>query len=236
MRKSNFLMTCLALLYAVTSVYAQGRQHTTTTHQATDSTGGIGTTAPGNYPYSPEQDKAFYEALNEVRRLRIPPALLFQQSLQRVSPKYIEILEEHAKDYAWLDIPKFWLIPTFREQFEREYNRTQATFIPGISTGRNGGGITATFSWQQLLADVGLIPDLSPKISYTVEQTAEVSVSVYSIQAIAVANIFKSIQIPGSYTVWCTHDRKGKRVPRGYYAAEAQIGNITTVRKQISID
>jgi hypothetical protein len=215
----------------------------TTRYSAGDSTV-VGTTPPGEYPFTPQQDRAFYEAL----RTEISPEARFQfevrrfsamwmaaQDMQRSSPREIAL--------SHLEFSQKELTPTARERESYNYGIAQSFTIPGVYNpykrygglpGIGGDGVSIPLSLIGSL--LGLTEDVSPTIKYTVEQPAEVEIVIYSVQAIAITRILKAPQGAGGYSVtWDLRTDMGFRVPTGDYIAEVRIGTQGFVRKRIRV-
>lgn len=215
----------------------------TTRRQQPDTSSATGTTTPGEYPYSPEQDKFYYEAL----QLKIPPAARFQYDLQQFSPAWQALMELRQKDpnasaAANMNLPASVYQPLARDRVAYDYGIAQALTIPGIyDPFARSGGVGKGFALAGVYSFIGklfgLIEDVSPTISYSVEQPSEVEITIYSIQALAISHVFKGLQQPGSYTLtWNLRNDKGQIVSRGDYIAETRIGNGAVMRKRIKVD
>jgi hypothetical protein len=215
-----------------------------TTRRASDSTS-IGTTTPGEYPFTPEQDRAFYDAL----QMPVTPLARFQYELKRFSPAWMEFLlrirpqdDLQAARESLERVPRSAFEPSGRERTAYDYGIAQAFTVPGIyEPFKRSGGIgkngLVTFDYTDVIDFLlGRYEDVSPVVSYAVEDAAEVDVVVYSIQAIAVARLFRGQQMVGSYSLtWDLKDFQGRRVPRGDYVAEVKIGTGGIVRKRIKV-
>lgn len=215
----------------------------TTRRQQSDTSSATGTTTPGEYPYSPEQDKFYYEAL----QIKIPPSARFYYDLQQFSPAWQALMELRQKDpnasaAANMNLPASVYQPSARDRVAYDYGISQALTIPGIyDPFKRSGGVGKGFSLAGVYSFIGklfgLIEDVSPTISYSVEQPSEVEITIYSIQALAVSHVFKGMQQPGSYTLtWNLRNDKGQIVSRGDYIAETRIGNGIVTRKRIKVE
>jgi hypothetical protein len=213
------------------------------TTRTTDSSGST-TTAPGEYPYSPEQDREFFDAM----QIKIPPAVRFVMDLQRFSPTWQALKSGRTMStleaiMANMNIPASMFIPDPRERTMYDYGIAQSFTIPGIYEPFRGGGIGSRnvngvqIPLALIGALLGLVEDVSPTIAYTIEQpSASVEIIVYSVQAIAVAHLYRGTQQEGKYSVtWNMQNDKGIRMPRGYYVGEVKIGESKIVRKSIQI-
>lgn len=205
----------------------------------------LGTTPPGEYPFSPEQDRTFYEAL----RLDISPRTRFQFAARQFSQAWMALMEarkytpQEAAIAAMNSIDPRAFVPTPKEQTFYNYGIAQSFTIPGVYDpfarygglpGVGGSGISIPLSLIGSL--LGLTEDVSPTIRYTVEQPCEVEVVIYSIQAIAIARLLKAPQNAGGYSItWNLKNESGIHVPTGDYIAEVRIGNGAFVRKRIRV-
>lgn len=216
----------------------------TTSAPVQDSTA-LGTTTPGEYPFSPTQDRAFYEAL----RFDVSPRTRFQFAARQFSLAWLALQEaqkytpQEAAIAAMNSIDPRAFVPTPKEQTFYNYGIAQSFTIPGVFDpfGRYGGlpgvggsGISIPLSLIGSL--LGLTEDVTPTIRYTVEQPSEVEIVIYSIQAIAIARVLKAPHNAGGYSVtWNLKNDAGFRVPTGDYIAEVRIGNAAYIRKRIRI-
>ncbi len=83
---------------------------------------------------------------------------------------------------------------------------------------------------------LGLVEDVTPKISYTVPNTVEVSVKVYNLSAQLVSSVVDGVQRPGVYSFdWNMLGMDGRRVPSGDYVAEVLVGRRLVLRKRIEV-
>ncbi|MFY8001065.1 MAG: hypothetical protein ACOVSW_20905 [Candidatus Kapaibacteriota bacterium] len=216
----------------------------TTTAPVQDSSA-LGTTPPGEYPFTPAQDRAFYEAL----RFDISPRVRFQFAARQFSMMWLAAQEarkytpQEAAIAAMTSIDPRAFVPTAKEQTFYNYGIAQSFTIPGVYDpfarygglpGVGGSGISIPLSLIGSL--LGLTEDVSATIRYTVEQPAEVEIMIYSIQAIGIARILKAPQNAGGYSItWNLKNDAGLPVPRGDYIAEVRIGNGAFVRKRIRV-
>ncbi len=204
----------------------------------------LGTTPPGEYPFTPEQDRAFYEAL----KVNIDPAMRFHFEAQRFSAMWMaaqEMKKLSPRDIALANMavdPRV-LEPTPRDREAYKYGIAQSFTIPGVYDpykrygglpGMGGDGISIPLSLIGSL--LGLTEDVTPTIRYIVEQPTEVEIIIYSIQAIAIARILKESQNAGGHSItWNLTNEEGLRVPNGDYIAEVRIGIQNIVRKRIRL-
>ncbi|MBC8145394.1 MAG: hypothetical protein H7X80_07395, partial [bacterium] len=81
---------------------------------------------------------------------------------------------------------------------------------------------------------LGLVEDVTPRITYTLTSTQPVTVKVYNLEAELIAVIVNGSQRPGVYDFeWDLRDMDGKRVPYGNYVAEVIVGRALVLRKRI---
>ncbi|MCS6807504.1 MAG: hypothetical protein RML40_02330 [Bacteroidota bacterium] len=207
----------------------------------------LGTTPPGEYPFTPEQDRAFYEAL----RIEVPPRVRFQFEARQFSLAWLAMQEarrqqispQEAAIAAMNAIDPRAFLPTAQEQTFYNYGIAQSFTIPGVFDpfqrygglpGVGGSGVSVPLALIGSL--LGLTDDVSPTIRYTVEQPAEVEIIIYSVQAIAIARILKAQQNAGGYAItWNLKNDQGLSVPPGDYIAEVRIGKDAVVRKRIRV-
>jgi hypothetical protein len=204
----------------------------------------LGTTPPGEYPFSPEQDRAFYEAL----RAQVSASVRFQFATRQFSAGWIAMQE--ARQFspreamiANMAIDPRAFQPTSQEQTAYNYGVAQSFTIPGVFDpfarygglpGVGGRGFSIPLSLIGSLLGIG--EDVTATIRYTVEQPAEVEIIIYSIQAIAIARLIKTMQGAGGYAItWNGKNESGLPVPTGDYIAEVRIGTSAYVRKRIRI-
>jgi hypothetical protein len=127
--------------------------------------------------------------------------------------------------------PSDWM-PTRGERAAREADLRRAmdldylfpnSYIPlfGISTGA-------------VFRALGLVEDVTPRITYTLMRTEPVTVKIYTMEAELVTTIVDAPQRPGAYDFeWDLKDADGVRVPYGNYIAEVIVGGRMVLRKRI---
>jgi hypothetical protein len=192
---------------------------------------------PGEYSqrYSKMQDSAYTGAL----KLKIPIGSRFANDIRQFLPKnsksnelineksLAEIIKEN------LDLPAKFFMPSAVEMTMHDYNIMQSQYIPFVQTNKIGG---LKVSMGAIAMFLGLIEDTSPNITYKIDETSEVEVVIYSVQAVVIASIYKGVQLPGSYKlVWNFRDELGRIQPSGDYIAEVRIGKERFARKRIYI-
>jgi hypothetical protein len=187
------------------------------------------------YKYTRMQDSAYTSAL----KLRVPLDSRFHSDLRQFLPQAQnknELLNTKSvaqiiKDN--LDLPAKMFMPSAVEMTMHDYNLMQASYIPFVKTQQVGG---MKVSLGAIAMFLGLIEDTSPNIPYSLYETSEVEVVIYSVQASVIASLYKGVQLPGSYKLfWNFRDDKGRTQPSGDYIAEVRIGKDRTVRKRIYI-
>lgn len=81
-------------------------------------------------------------------------------------------------------------------------------------------------------------PTRSPvRITYTLPQEANASITIYNLSGQAVATIARQRSGPGSHAVqWNRRDSKGVNVPPGVYFCRLEAGPFTAIRKIVVLD
>ncbi len=201
----------------------------------------IGTTAPGEYPYSPEQDSAYYAALG----LDVPTSSRFMAFVRLTQPQWLALKEMKRLSPTEAIIANMNAIPAsaFKPRGQDlalyQYNLQQALSIPGIydfnPAMQQYRGVQIPLSWIGSL--LGLTEDVSPRIKYTVERDSYVEIVIYSTQAVAIRRLFAGHQPPGDYSMfWDGNTDGGYKPGKGDYVAEVRIGESGIVRKRIRFD
>ena len=188
-----------------------------------------------DYPFTPEQDSAYYRAL----RLHTPAGTLAQQHARMYSSAWASI-QEQAKRSPWeiarqnLEIPPEYFKPSSQDIAAYNYNIARSQDIPGTLPKTAGAGLQVPLS--SIWAFFGLTEDVSPVIRYDVEYSMNVEVVIYSPQARVIAVLLKMYQPTGKYQItWNGRDEKGRQMPTGDYVAEVRLGEERFVRKRIQI-
>ena len=133
-----------------------------------------------------------------------------------------------------VSLPKEFFIPDAREVVQREINIANSFYVPYVNT-YNPYRAIATF--EQIGNFFGITEDVSPEITYRLDNPANVEVVVYSISAVVIAKIFDGKQPNGIYRfTWNGRDDKGVKMQSGDYVAEIRIGNDKYIRKRIVIN
>ena len=129
------------------------------------------------------------------------------------------------------EIPRKLLEPSPEEMVQYQINIRRGMAAPGVQNLMNSGlsvpvGMVATL--------LGITEDVSPEIKYQLEYPADVKITIYSVNAKAIAVIFDGKQIPGNYKItWNFRDDNGRKVAAGDYVGEVKIGKDKYVRKRI---
>lgn len=139
---------------------------------------------------------------------------------------------------AFARMPDNIFEPMPQDIVQNEISRSNALSVRGVSYfdgSASGAGIN--FDIHKIAMFIGIEEDVTPKITYTLSITADVSVKIYSISAIEIAELFSGTQKPGKYSFyWNGKTSEGKKVQAGNYIAEVRIGKDRYVRKRIVID
>ena len=186
--------------------------------------------------YSAYQDTAFFNAM----RLKLPTVLRAKLDLD-YSEALWNLRIKNATESTWDYIRRSLSnLPPEAYQYDPvEYVMAQTNLInslsvPGIYQYRPQPGLV---SLGAIASFLGLTEDVSSKIQYQLSITADVEVVVYSIQAVVVANMYKGVQTPGSYTLnWNGRDDKGRKMSSGDYIIEVRIGKDRYIRKRVVIE
>lgn len=81
---------------------------------------------------------------------------------------------------------------------------------------------------------LGLVEDVTPRITYTLTRTEQVVVRIYNLEAELITTIVNGSQSPGVYDFkWDFNDAEGRRVPYGNYVGEVIVGGRMVLRKRI---
>ncbi len=88
-----------------------------------------------------------------------------------------------------------------------------------------------------IATSLGLAEDVTPRISYILRNTTEVTVKIYTQGALPVATLVEGTQRPGEYVLeWDFNDSNGRRALAGSYFAEVIAGGETLLlRKRIVV-
>lgn len=184
--------------------------------------------------YTPEQDSAYYRALQE----NIPLSLRIRETLNVLD--YMIYQQKLIRSNPWIaarknleDIPSEMLEASGNQKVQRQIMLEQAQYAPFVNTTPVGG---ARIPFSSIMDLIGLSEDVSSRIPYQLDYHAEVEIVIYSIQAKVIASLFKGVQPPGEYErIWNGRNDDGRKMPPGDYIAEVRIGNKEFIRKRIVI-
>lgn len=86
-----------------------------------------------------------------------------------------------------------------------------------------------------IATSLGLKEDVTPRITYILRNTTEVTVKIYTQGALPVVTLVDDIQRPGEYVLdWDFNDANGRRVlPGSYFAEVISDSNTLLLRKRI---
>jgi len=130
--------------------------------------------------------------------------------------------------------PRDWM-PTEADRARREEDirRSQGwDMIYRHNVPRIGVSVPLSSIGQAL----GLVEDVSPRISYTLLRTDSVSVRVYDLTSRLVGILVDGVQSPGEYRFdWDMNNSMGTRVAAGDYVAEVIVGKRLVLRKRIVV-
>jgi len=186
--------------------------------------------------YTVSQDSAYRQAL----KISLSGRVRFANDVRTLSYSMETASRLVPQESAWeaiartMNVPSSIYAPTAQEIVQNRINIANAQYVPGILLYPMGSG-----NMQINLGDIGkllgLQEDVSPRIRYSVEETTEISIVIYSTQARIVNSIFTGIQGPGQYEiVWNGQDDQGRPVYPGDFVAEVRIGTDRIARKRIT--
>lgn len=187
---------------------------------------------PGGIPesYTKEQDSAYFRAL----RLRVTSSTRFHQDMKLAS---LGITQVSQTQDQWesvrrnMQVPDNYYLPSPQEIASYQYGIRQSLSVPHMNTMPVGG---LSLSFGQIASLLGLVEDVSPTITYSLESYSEVEIVVYSMQAIVIATIYKGSQPAGNYSyTWNGRDDKGMELSPGDYVGEVRVGKYKYIRKRI---
>jgi len=195
------------------------------------------TNVPGNVTttYTPEQDSMYKAALSVI----VSGRSRFEFDTRLLSDAMRASAELSPKSSNWenmqrnMTIPAEMLRPSAQEVVQHRVNIANAQYVPGVLIWPMGTG-NIQVNLSDIAALFGMIEDVSPRISYSVDETSSIVIVVYSASAILVRTLFNGLQSPGSYKLdWDGRNDAGKMVANGDYVAEVRIGDQRIMRKHI---
>lgn len=196
----------------------------------------IATVLPGisHEKYLEMQDSNYVRALklnivNEVRfwndHIAFSKEREFWSEVQQGTP--VDIIRKN------MDIPREFYYPRGTEKMQRQIAIENAFYVPFVNT---YNPYSSVISFGQIAELLGLTEDISPRLVYKLDYPSEVEITIYSVQAKAVATLFKGFQSEGRYELtWNLRDDDGKLLPRGDYISEIKLDNNRLIRKRIVI-
>ncbi len=194
----------------------------------------LGTTAPGEYPFTSEQDRRFYEALSvplsPSLRFCIDARQVFADVLSKPDRKrsLIELARETVDVQSMVSAKEMPEIRRYKEDISHSFS------IPGVKEFSTLPGLfePSNINLRGLFQE-----DLTPMLRYRLEEAAQVNVSIFSDQAALVRRLYQGFQAQGEYThVWNNRNDEGYKVASGYYVGVITIGTTMSLRKPIRVD
>lgn len=184
--------------------------------------------------YSPYQDSVY----NRAVRLRIPIAVRLNNDYHLFEKKR-QLERELENNLPWqialenLNFDPEILKPSPQEFVQRQEMIRRSLYVPFMPILRNAG---LSIGLQDIGRFFGLVEDVSPVMKFKTEHTEEIEIIIYSIQAVAIARIYKGVLYPGRHTfTWNGRDDKGRPMPSGDYIGEIRIGSTRFYRKKITL-
>jgi hypothetical protein len=170
----------------------------------------------------------------------VPVASRISYEVSLFAPQW-EIKKQLLENSPWqlamknLETPPEYLMPTFQEKVQHQINILNSQYVPFVRTisPYNTGLNIPLSSIGSLL---GLVEDVSPNMKFSLDYYDDVEIVVYSLQAVAVATVYKGRLAPGTYKfTWNLRNDNGLKMPTGDYVAEIKIGIYKYIRKWIKI-
>lgn len=185
---------------------------------------------------SPSQDTAFAHALllKITARQRFAEQSRQTTAILETSTAFAPALSiwERAMVNLAMITPEM-MAPTAQEVVAHQTNLRAATYVPGVLLYPMGSG-NLQVGLGSIGRFIGIVEDVSPKLTYALIEASEVKVTVYSASALQVRLLYKGIQQAGRYSMeWDGRDDLGREAVRGDYIAEITIGQDHIIRKRI---
>lgn len=132
-----------------------------------------------------------------------------------------------------VNIPAEMYMPTAMEVTQYRIGIANSQYVPGVLLWPMGtGNMQASFG--AIGRFFGVLEDVSPDITYDVDETMDVTVVIYSTQAKIIRTMFTGTQGPGRYRMrWNGLDERGLQTANGDYVAEVRLGSTRIQRKRI---
>jgi len=132
-----------------------------------------------------------------------------------------------------VNIPAEMYMPTAMEITQYRIGIANSQYVPGVLMWPMGtGNMQASFG--AIGRFFGVLEDVSPDITYDVDETMDVTVVIYSTQAKIIRTMFTGTQGPGRYRMrWNGLDERGLQTANGDYVAEVRLGAKRIQRKRI---
>jgi hypothetical protein len=217
----------------------------------------LGTTTPGEYPFTPEQDRRFYQALSEyvsgIARFRYD---VCESSTMRINEALYGTLDASVS-YRNMNFSYDMFTPNAREHEIFVQDRLAAFSINGIgrrSLGESvdrreeeaGRKLRELFgikenipaammnSSYKLLEMLGLRENVSTEIEYKLAQESLVDVWILSLDNHKVRHLQSAKQPAGTHTViWNGVNDDNVQMPRGYYIGQVFANKEKILQKGI---
>jgi hypothetical protein len=190
---------------------------------------------PGGKPgeFLPEQDTFYLRAL----RLQVSPSVRLALDIERLMSNFEIVRRKPSLESPWqaalrnMTLSARALVPDPREAVQRQLATMSSTSIPVHRVGQLS---SVSIPMSAIGSFLGIVDDVSPRMTYRVRETARVTAVVYSTTALVVRRLLDQEQRPGVYEVeWDGLDDNGRRMPEGDYMIEVRIGDRGTERKRV---
>ena len=185
--------------------------------------------------YSALQDSAYKRAL----AIDVPARARFMHTTRILSSTLSTARALEPEPTLWdninrnLAIPREMLTPSPQQVAQYQVNIANSQYVPGVLMFPMGQG-NLQISMGDIAKLFGLTEDVSPRIQYVVDETTEVTITIYNASALKVATIFNGVQPPGVYEiVWNGKDEGNRPVAPGDYVGQVRLGNQRIMNKRI---